>query len=90
MALRGDGASNSHALRSIAEMRRGCGRHVDAVQILDLERIKPSPEAYVELAFLRGAHGVEWSTDARFSAKPSKHPATPLSTLDTDSLLVFA
>ena len=57
MALRGDGAGNSHALRSIAEMRRGCGRHLEAVQILDLERIKPSPEAFVELAFLRGAQG---------------------------------
>ena len=58
MALHGDGASNSHALRSIAEMRRGCGRHLEAVQLLDLERIRPSLEAYVELVFLRGAHGL--------------------------------
>ena len=57
MALRGDGASSSHALRSIAEMRRGCGRHSEAVQLLDLERVKPSPEAYVELVFLRGLRG---------------------------------
>ena len=56
MALRGDGASNSHSLRSIAEMRRGCGRHLEAVQLLDLERIQPSPEAYIELVFLRGPH----------------------------------
>ncbi len=79
MALRGDGASNSHALRSIAEMRRGCGRHLEAVQTLDLERIKPSPEAFVELAFLRGAHVVDWSNVADFCTKPSCVPLFPCS-----------
>jgi hypothetical protein len=39
-------------------MRRGCGRHLEAVQLLDLERIKPSLEAYVELVFLRGSHSL--------------------------------
>ena len=85
MALRGDGASNSHALRSIAEMRRGCGRHLEAVQTLDLERIKPSPEAFVEIAFLRGTHGV----DCAFTA--SNHHVSRCSPVqsETDSFVVF-
>ena len=55
MTLQGQGASNAHAMRAMAEMRRGCGRHGDAIRLLDkaLEK-NPPREAVPELAFLRG------------------------------------
>ena len=89
MALRGDGASNSHALRSIAEMRRGCGRHLEATEILDLERIKPSLEAFVELVFVRGASGTDWSAVAKSQCKPQCRPLVPYIHIEIQSFLVL-
>lgn len=55
MKLKGQGASNTHLVRAMAEMRRGAGRHADAVRLLDKALLSTSHEMLPELAFLRGA-----------------------------------
>ena len=55
MRLKGHGASNTHLVRAMAEMRRGCGRHADAIRLLDKALDSAPREAITELNFLRGA-----------------------------------
>ena len=55
MRLKGQGASNTHLVRAMAEMRRGGGRHTDAIRLLNKALDSAPRETLPELYFLRGA-----------------------------------
>ena len=55
MRLKGQGASNTHLVRSMAEMRRGAGRHAAAIRLLDKALDNAPRETLTDIYFLRGA-----------------------------------